>query len=297
MLPRLAIGAAAVLALAGCLADQTAETINRAGADIARQAGLGNFEGVFGRVGTALQLADASEERQLQIATAQRPLIERMYRVSTDRELNRVLNDIARKLSRAGDAGPFPIEVVALQDDAPNALTPGGGVIYVTTGLVRVLPTEAQMAMVIGHEIGHIRAAHVIDAQRAAFATNMGRDQATRALSGGGSFSPAMASVALDTTVRAAFNGYSRAMEAEADRIGLELMMRAGYDAQEAPRTFEALRRASGDQSAVENFLHGSHPRNQQRAEDMRRAIAAARARGGTVDTPAYAAVWRRYAR
>jgi beta-barrel assembly-enhancing protease len=65
----------------------------------------------------------------------------------------------------------------------------------------------------------------------------------------------------------AAVNGHGRSHEAEADDVGMEYLVKAGWDPREAPKMFEALLREYGDQKALENFFYGDHPTNRARIE------------------------------
>ncbi len=209
------------------------------GSEAARALGLPQVATPVAKsLGNLAQAANTSPEFEKKIAAAQQLEIERRYRVSRDRELRQQLNLIAVRLGNAGDTGPYSIQVIPVQSDEVNAFTPGAGLIYVTTGLVGVLPTEAQMAMTLAHEIGHIEQSHVANGLRAAILASVGADAARSALRGTG-VSPKITQAALNTTFSVAVNGYTRAQESSADLYGLELMVAAGYDPDQAAKTFE----------------------------------------------------------
>jgi len=81
--------------------------------------------------------------------------------------------------------------------------------------------------------------------------------------------------------MNAAINGHGRGLETEADEIGLDYMVKAGYDPLEAPRTFEQLLKEHGDQAPVVNFFYGSHPSNVERIEKTTQLAKSKYANGG----------------
>ena len=69
--------------------------------------------------------------------------------------------------------------------------------------------------------------------------------------------------------MNAAVHGHGRNQEREADRLGLDYMVKAGYDPREGPIVFEHLLKEYGDRSRVANFFYGSHPNNVERFETL----------------------------
>ena len=75
--------------------------------------------------------------------------------------------------------------------------------------------------------------------------------------------------VAYESTMNAAVNGYRRNQERDADRIGIDYLVKAGYDPREGPIVFELLLKEYGDKSRMSNFFYGSHPNNVERFETL----------------------------
>src|SRR5690606_6304058 len=106
----------------------------------------------------------------------------------------------------------------------PNAFALPGGRIGVYSGLFKVAQDDAQLAAVVGHEIGHVLANHVAErlSRQAVLETGLGVFSGT----GVGEYAGLLAQAATLGVVLP----FSRQQEAEADEIGLMLMARAGYD-------------------------------------------------------------------
>ncbi len=244
---------------------------------------------------------DTSPEKQIELAAAGAKQVEKKYRRVNDRKLETHLTQMARKLAQGKGTEHWDYEVAVIRDDQLNAFTVGAGQIYVTTGLLHALDNEAQMAMVLGHEIGHITEGHVASALR---------DETMIALVGGTGETVLMSSatggpedrqwfaLAGRIALQAGISGYGRQQEEDADDIGVGYMVAAGYDPDEAPKVFEIFYERYGDQPALVNFLHGDHPTNQLRIQMMKRRVAAnyAVSEGkGTVNTPAYKKLIAKY--
>jgi predicted Zn-dependent protease len=94
--------------------------------------------------------------------------------------------------------------------------------------------------------------------------------------------------VVVNNTLSAGVNGYGRSQETGADALGLDLMVAAGYDPNEAPKVFEIFARLGQDPDSVTHFFHGTHPMNRWRADMLRQLVAerhADTAGRGVVDT------------
>ena len=179
--------------------------------------------------------------------------IQSQYGVYDDEELQEYVDEVAQEvLAESHMRRPDTPERFRNADfefrvlDSPiiNAFALPGGYVYVTRGLMAHLNNEAQLAMVLGHEIGHVAARH--SSQQAA------RQQFTQGLLLGGAvagqvaFGGNVAENVMGVGGQAAqllSLSYSRDNERESDRLGVEYAIRAGYDGAEGAAFFESLDR------------------------------------------------------
>jgi len=180
-----------------------------------------------------------------------------------------------------------------LRDPTLNAFALPNGHIYVHTGLLSRLDNESQLAMIVGHEMTHVTNRHALsftrDAQNKqvlftvpAIAASIGvavaaGSQARSGDSVGAAVLSQTANVLLGLGLQlaaiAAINGYGRDLEREADEGGMAGLVRAVYDAKEAPGVYEVLRKESKERGSLETFFFGSHPRLTERVEDTNQLI------------------------
>ncbi|HUP56124.1 MAG TPA: M48 family metallopeptidase [Bdellovibrionota bacterium] len=158
-------------------------------------------------------------------------------------------------------------ELVVFKDDTANAFALPGGKIGVHTGLLKVAKTDAQLAAVIGHEIGHVIARHGAERVSQQLGTQL-------ALTGAGVLAPDSTEgrVILGALGVGAQFGillpHSRTQESEADSIGLDLMSQAGFDPRQSVELWKNMAAASGGQSPPEWL--STHPANETRIEGLR---------------------------
>jgi predicted Zn-dependent protease len=170
-----------------------------------------------------------------------------------------------------------------------NAFALPGGYIYVTRGLVALADTEAQLAGVLAHEIGHVTARH--SAQRYSWASvaQFGGFllRATDAKKFGKAF---------DLGGQIFLSSYSRDQEFEADTLGIRYLTRAGYDPKGVPRFLAKLRQhakltaaRTGSRQDPDQFqLLGTHPRTIDRVDRAMKAALVTSDQGGRVGREAY---------
>jgi predicted Zn-dependent protease len=165
------------------------------------------------------------------------------------------------------DAAQWKWEINVQDSDDVNAYCMPGGKIMVYTGLIEKLQaTDAELAAVIGHEIAHALREHSRERLSRAYAEQL-------ALAG-----IAFATGASQTTMQLASQisaitfqlPHSREQEAEADRMGLELMARAGYDPSAAVTLWQKMGKVGG--SAPPEFL-STHPSSESRIRDLQATI------------------------
>lgn len=174
----------------------------------------------------------------------------------------RVLQELLDRLVAAGEPSDLDYRVRVAEMDEPNAFALPGGTILVTTGLLELEPGEEEMAMILGHELGHfIQRDHL---------RSMGRGLLIGlvfgAISGGGEASGVIG-IALDL----AENGYSRGQEEGADEIGLALLTGAFGHAGGATGFFDRIRELDGEGRATEFF--STHPAPVSRIERIEALI------------------------
>jgi predicted Zn-dependent protease len=160
-----------------------------------------------------------------------------------------------------------------IQDDKTvNAWVMPGGKAAVYTGILPYTQNETGLAVVLGHEVGHALADHGNERMSEALLANMGGMALSVALS-----SQPQETQALFMTVYGAGANvgfllpYSRLHESEADRIGLTLMARAGYDPRQAIPFWERMSKQEGKSTPPE-FL-STHPATATRIADIKKYI------------------------
>jgi predicted Zn-dependent protease len=190
--------------------------------------------------------------------------------VSRDARAQRQVAEIARRLLVAAGEDPSRWEVQVFAQPQANAFVLPGRRIGVLEGMFRIARTEDQLAAVIGHEIGHLQAEH----SRERVSAEMLRQWGLQLIS----FLLQVNDVAFAREIAALLGvgvefglvrPYGRAQELEADRLGLLMMAKAGYDPREA---VELWRRMDQQGDGIPALL-STHPAPQDRIEAIRAMI------------------------
>ena len=207
------------------------------------------------------------------------------------------LQPIVERISRVTERPNLPYRVILTENRDPNAAALADGRIYITTGMLNYLASrgshDGELAAIIGHELGHTAAQHLIKRmriiqQRQLIGTlvGVGTSLAARGanLQIGSILNDAVALVN-----ETAISGYSQEQELEADQLGVRYMLRAGYDPQDALNLLEDFSRfeTSGPLIAVGGvpvpapFLR-THPYTSVRRAYLARYLAELRRATGT---------------
>ena len=190
-----------------------------------------------------------------------------------DPKLETYLNEVAAKLKAFTDSPDILFDIKIINDPNLNAFAFPNGVIYVHTGVLARMENEAQLAALLAHEMTHCthrhslrilkslkdRPGYMATVQQSLEKIAMVQDLA-RILGVNGSM--------------AAVTGYTREFEAEADRVGFDLMAKAGYDPRQALNLFEHLQQEIEIEGIKEPFFFGTHPSVRQRIENASRWLA-----------------------
>ncbi len=242
-------------------------------------AGAGDLFESGAKLGSAVanrpKFTPADEERMARENAAK---FEQENQVWDDPLLDAYLNGLVQRLAKVAHPRPFNYRIRVVRDAGLNAFTFGGGYLYVNAGLLARMDTEGQLVMVLGHEIAHVTESHVTEGIEGRYGMQLLAEIAATTASASGATSgipPSMLQKTYEYSMNAAVSGHGRAAETEADVVGLDYMVKAGYDPREAPKTFEQLLKEHGDQTALKNFFYGSHPTNKARIEHLHGLIAA----------------------
>jgi beta-barrel assembly-enhancing protease len=198
-----------------------------------------------------------SEKRLLVRSEEERLKLDRSGFLYDDQGLEDYLNRIARKVWPPTQSGPH-LSVKIIKNPELNAFAIPSGRIYVHTGILASMENEAQLAVLLSHELIHVVNRH--SAQE--FTKRKIRSESKATLNSWlGSFGEALGSFAIMVSV----NGYSREFEAEADRLGLEQAVKAGYDPQEAPKLHQLFLEELDAKKSKASFAYSRHPATKDR--------------------------------
>jgi metalloendopeptidase OMA1, mitochondrial len=190
--------------------------------------------------------------------------------ITQDPRYTEPVQRIARRLEAAANRPDLRWEVQVIEDDKTvNAFALPGGKIGVYTGIFPIAQTEAGLAIITGHELGHVIARH--GAER--MSQQLGAQLLGSALAIGFQASPyantIMAAYGLGAQVGVLLP-YSRLQESEADRIGLVLAAKAGYDTQAAVGVWQRMAKRSGQRPPP--FL-STHPTPESRIGEIKKFL------------------------
>jgi predicted Zn-dependent protease len=199
-----------------------------------------------------------------------------------DAELENYLNLIVKKLQVNSTSPDISFHIKVVKDPNLNAFAFPNGVIYVHTGILARMDNEAQLAALLAHEMIHCTHRHTLRVLRSikdrpAYFDAVRKTLAKMVMTRG------LAQFLGITGSMAAISGYTRELETEADRVGLDLMVKANYDPREALKLFEHLRQEIEIEGFEEPYFFGTHPNVHQRIENVNNWLVAKYRGKGTV--------------
>ena len=174
----------------------------------------------------------------------------------TQRYVNRVGQWLASQTEREELTWHFGV----LDVETVNAFAAPGGYIFVTKGLMRLCGSESELAGVLAHEIGHVLKRHHLEALRKQAASELATDLASDVISEHGFNAKPFIKSGMELFAR----GLDRADELEADRIGVVIATRAGYEPYGLPRVLLTLNDMNPADSNLA-WLTSTHPPSSER--------------------------------
>lgn len=214
-----------------------------------------------------------SEEQEIALGRQYSPQVLKETPAYDNPELAAYVQQIGTQIASHSHRANLIYRFTVLDSQDVNAFALPGGYIYITRGLLAYLNSEAELAAVLGHEIGHVTARHSVRQQSTATAT--GLIGAVLAGASGVQGAGDLANVASTAIVR----GYGREHELEADRLGAEYLARSNYDPQAMLRVIRVLKdqesfeiqraKEEGREPHVYHGLFSTHPDNDARLKEV----------------------------
>ena len=183
--------------------------------------------------------------------------------------LQRYVNNVGRWLASQSERPDLPWQFGVLDAPQLNAFAVPGGTIFITRGLLDKMTSEAELAGVLSHEIVHVVKKHHLKAIQKGALASLGGDAASRAFGN-------MNAEAKQKLVNFGAEMYSRGLdkgdELEADRLGVVIAARGGYDAYGLPAVLQTLQAMNPQDSAVA-MMFKTHPAPGERLDALAGAM------------------------
>lgn len=227
---------------------------------IPAQADLGRWLPTIIRGVQAYQLSNLSPRQEVELGKQMDGQIRREMRFVRDSNINRYIQQIGERLVAQSERPNIPYVFQVVDQDSINAFATTGGYVYLHSGLIKTAENEAELASVIGHEIGHITGKHLLKQMReraiaSGLASAAGLDRST----------------AVGLGVELALNRpRSRKDEFDADQRGLRMLSKAGY-AQSGMVSF--MRKLQQNNRSGVPAILSTHPATGDRITALQRLI------------------------
>ncbi len=214
-----------------------------------------------------------SESQEINLGKQAHQQIMKQYRPYNDPALQSYVEGLVDELGKKSHRSNLVYHVTVLDSPQINAFALPGGYLYITRGIMAYMNSEAELAGVLGHELGHITARHGVRQQSAG--TVAGILGAGVGILTGSSQVAQAANIGSTALIR----GYGRNHELEADRLGAEYLANVGYDPQEMLKVVEILKdqedfdkQLAKEEGREPRAYHGTfstHPANDKRLQEV----------------------------
>ncbi len=200
--------------------------------------------------------------------------------------LVRYVDRVGQRVARGSDRPELFYRFHVVDNDDINAFALPGGYIYINRGLLTHMNSEAELAAILGHEIGHVTARHAVKQYTKAQSYNIGMAIASIFLP-----MPPGSDQLANLLATAVISGYGREAELQADELSLKYIGRAGYDVRATINILETLQRLSaiareekaqaGEKVQEYHGAFASHPETRKRITGAVATAASMQANGG----------------
>lgn len=192
------------------------------------------------------------------------PLVERP-------ELQRYVNQLGRWIALQSDRPEIAWNFGVLNAPTLNAFATPGGYVFITRGLLERMRSEGELAGVLAHEIAHVVQRHHLNAMKSAGAMSLGTD-ALREFAQSRTRNSELTAKVVESAKEVMARGLDKNDEYEADRLGMRLAARAGYDPFGLPSVLQMLAAVSPSDSAVA-LMFATHPPPSARLDAIEQSL------------------------
>lgn len=201
-----------------------------------------------------------SKDLEVSIGRGVARQIETKFKVLDDPELTAYVDRVGEKIARICERPNLKYHFKILDDPMINAFACPGGFIYVTTGILKTIESEAELAGILGHEIGHVTARHAVKRIQGTLAYTilaslLLKDEDARKI--------------IDVVFSLILLGYSREDEFQADRLGTRYAYQADYDPRGLRDFLATLKKLEKRKPLAIETLISSHPPTSQRIKKI----------------------------
>ena len=194
-------------------------------------------------------------------------------KISADAQNTAMVRRVGERLARVAERPDFKWEFNLIEDKTPNAFCLPGGKVGIHTGILQYTQDEDGLAVVMGHEIAHAIASHGTERMSQGLLAQFGGVALAVALSEKPSETQTLFTQAYGLGVGVGvLLPFSRKHESEADRIGLILMSKAGYDPRAAVGFWQRMGKAAASAQKPPEFL-STHPSDERRIADIEKHL------------------------
>lgn len=210
------------------------------------------------------------EKSEIEIGKKTDQQLRQQYRMSTDQQLNQKINAIGQKLAARSERKNLNYSFAVIDDELVNAFAAPGGYIYITTGILKKLKNDHEIAGVLGHEIGHVVNKHSLKAIQRQMLAQFGL-QIMGAMLGDEGISGTILLKATEISASLLMLKNSRENELQADAEGVKIMYLAGYNPRAMVDIQKMLLKMSGGKNPP--AIISTHPPSQERIDAIEQAI------------------------
>lgn len=195
------------------------------------------------------------------------------YGTVQDERLNKYLDRTGRALASRTHRPGMPYSFRCVNAPYVNAYAFPGGSIACTRGILLELENEAELAALLGHELGHVNARHTAQQMSKGMLASLAVGGLGMAVSGGDRALGGIVSGLAGLGAGALLAGYSRDNEREADSLALEYMVRSGYNPHGLVGLMEMLRKSSKRKPGALELMFSTHPMSDERYRTAKEAV------------------------